>query len=167
MHTARDVADAIEAIAPLDSGVESDQLGFIHGKPASPIAGVACMWNAHTRSLAAAAEGGLDMVVCHEALWMPPQTSAWYPPVAALGIAGLSVVAREKFFQVNRLPEPLTVGRLKEIVQHGLSFGQCRLFGDGRKPITQPPGKETFAFLRLASKGPRTHTEALILRTRS
>lgn len=78
MTTARDVAHVLEQIAPLDSGVPGDQLGFVHGDPESSISGVACVWCVDSGSLRRCAESGLDMVICHEALWLPAQTSPWY-----------------------------------------------------------------------------------------
>jgi putative NIF3 family GTP cyclohydrolase 1 type 2 len=75
---ARDVADVLEGIAPLDSGVPNDELGFLYGDPQKVISGVACMWNVHTSSIRAAESQGLDLLICHEALWVPPQTSPWY-----------------------------------------------------------------------------------------
>lgn len=78
MYTARDVANVIEAIAPLDSGVPNDALGFLYGDPDAAVKGVACMWNIHSRSISAAAQEGLNMLICHEALWLRAQTSPWY-----------------------------------------------------------------------------------------
>lgn len=179
MPTARQVADVIESIAPLDSGVRHDELGFVHGRPETPVRGVGCMWNAHTRSLEQAAARGVNMIICHEALWLPPQTSNWYqgPPgpnirpnqmrrallerhgmvvyrahsnwdalpvdgvcdqaVAALGIAGLEMAARQKFFQVSRLSQPMSVLALKGVVEKALGFGQCRIFGDPGRMVSR------------------------------
>jgi putative NIF3 family GTP cyclohydrolase 1 type 2 len=78
MTTARDVADVLEAIAPIESGLPDDQLGFVYGDPAKTVQGVGCVWNAHTRSIAACAAQGLDMIICHESIWMPVQDSPWY-----------------------------------------------------------------------------------------
>lgn len=60
---------------------------------------------------------------------------------AALGIAGLKLVARQRFFTVQELPRPIRVRELQEIVARSLGFPQCRIFGDGDKSITR------FAFL--------------------
>jgi putative NIF3 family GTP cyclohydrolase 1 type 2 len=181
--TVSDVAAVFEQIAPRALGLPDDELGFVFGDPAAPVRGVACMWNVHTRSLAAAAAAGLNMVVCHEHLWLPRQTSGWYaaPPsgeihsnrvrrellerhgtvvyrshsnwdalpadgvpdqaVAALGIAGLEVVAAQRFFKVHRLPRPAPVRELRDRAAAGLGFGGCRLFGDGGRVV------ERFAFL--------------------
>jgi putative NIF3 family GTP cyclohydrolase 1 type 2 len=181
--TATDVAAVFEEIAPRSLGLPDDELGFVFGDPAAPVRGVACMWNVHARSLATAAGAGLNMVICHEHPWLPPQASPWYeaPPsgeirpnrlrrelleghrmvvyrshsnwdalpadgvpdqaAAALGIAGLEVVAAQRFFKVHRLPRPTPVRELRERAEAGLGFGGCRLFGDGERVV------ERFAFL--------------------
>ena len=84
--TARDVADVFERIAPLDSGVEGDQLGFPCGDPDREVSGLGCCWNVHTGSIKAAVAQGLDMLICHEAIWLQPQTSPWYDGPDADGI---------------------------------------------------------------------------------
>jgi putative NIF3 family GTP cyclohydrolase 1 type 2 len=61
--------------------------------------------------------------------------------VAALGIAGLEVVAAQPFFKVHRLPRPTPVRELLERAAAGLGLGGCRLFGDGGRVV------ERFAFL--------------------
>jgi putative NIF3 family GTP cyclohydrolase 1 type 2 len=78
VYTAKDIAAVFEQIAPRDSGLPDDELGFIYGDPETIVRGVACMWNAHTRSIALAVERGLNMIVCHEALSMGAQHSPWY-----------------------------------------------------------------------------------------
>jgi len=180
---ARDVAEVLERIAPLDSGITGDQLGFVWGEPDSEVNGVGCLWCVHTASLRECAEGGLDMIVCHEAIWLPGQTSKWYQgpgssdifsnrerreliqkhavviyrshsnwdalpkdgiadaAVAALGIEGLKTVARQKFFSVQELPKAVTVRDFQGLVEGGLGFLGCRLFGDAAKRIRR------FAFL--------------------
>jgi putative NIF3 family GTP cyclohydrolase 1 type 2 len=181
--TATEVAAVFEEIAPRSLGLPDDELGFVFGDPATPVRGVACMWNVHTRSLADAAAAGLNLVVCHEHLWLPDQASGWYDPpasgqnrsnrlrrellerhrmvvyrshsnwdalpadgvpdraVAALGIAGLAVVAAQRFFKVHRLPRPMPVRELRARAEAGLGFGAGRLFGDGDLVV------ERFAFL--------------------
>jgi hypothetical protein len=42
MPTAREVAMAFERIAPLESGVPGDELGFIFGNPDRIVRGVGC-----------------------------------------------------------------------------------------------------------------------------
>ncbi len=86
MTTARDVARVVEQIAPLTLGLPGDQLGFQYGNPDQEISGVACLWNVHTASLRACAAQGLDMIICHEGLWMPADDSPWYDVPTAEGI---------------------------------------------------------------------------------
>lgn len=78
MYTARQVADVFERIAPLDSGVRNDQLGFLFGDPAQPVTGVACLWAVDLRSIGACVEQGLNFILCHESPWLPKQESPWY-----------------------------------------------------------------------------------------
>ncbi|MGC9348890.1 MAG: Nif3-like dinuclear metal center hexameric protein [Anaerolineae bacterium] len=78
MVIARDVANALEEIAPIDSGIPDDELGFVYGDPEKTVVGVGCAWNVHTRSIEACAAQGLDMMICHESIWMPAQESPWY-----------------------------------------------------------------------------------------
>jgi putative NIF3 family GTP cyclohydrolase 1 type 2 len=61
--------------------------------------------------------------------------------VAALGIARLREVARERFFSVQELPEPMSVRELREQAGQGLGFDACRVFGDENQVIHR------FAFL--------------------
>ena len=84
MSNARQIADVFETIAPIASGIAGDELGFIYGNPDQEVRGVGCMWIASAQSIAAAAREGLNMIICHEALWMPPQHSPWYsgPPAS-------------------------------------------------------------------------------------
>lgn len=85
--SARFVADVFETIAPLDSGIEGDQLGFQYGDPAQIVTGIGCCWNVHTGSIQAAAEQGINMLICHEAIWLSSQTSPWYDGPTADEIA--------------------------------------------------------------------------------
>lgn len=182
-YTAHDVARIFEDIAPLSSGVPGDQLGFQFGDPDQTVTGLACMWAAHALSIRTAVEQGLNMLLCHEAIWARYEESPWYnvPPedeivvndlrrqlltrhglvvyrahsnwdaapvdgvpdqaVAALGIPDLREVARERFFSVQELPEPLTVAELQAQAARGLGYESCRVFGDAGKPIRR------FAFL--------------------
>tara|TARA_B100000029_G_scaffold508292_1_gene594827 strand:+ start:530 stop:1330 length:801 start_codon:yes stop_codon:yes gene_type:complete len=177
MYTAEDIAKVFEKIAPLDSGVPGDQLGFVYGNPNTEVKGIACLWNVHTQSIRLCAEHNLNMIICHEGIWHPPQKSPWYegPPedriysnlkrrellekhamvvyrshsnwdalvkdgvhdqaVSSLEIEGITVVARQKFFAVVELPDPMTINDLNQRVQQGLRFSGCRLFGDGDKQI--------------------------------
>ena len=183
MHTARDVASAFERICPRESGLEGDELGFVYGDPATPVTGVACLWNVHTSSIRACISRNLNMLLCHESAWMPAQQSPWYEgpkdgeiaanqmrrqlldqhrlvvyrshsnwdglpgdgvadqAVAALGIEGLKMVARQRFFSIQELPHAMCVRDMKDVVERGLRFSGCRLFGDGGKTVKR------FAFL--------------------
>ena len=61
--------------------------------------------------------------------------------MAALGIEGLEEVKREQFFSIQQLPDAMTANKLMQHAEQGLGYSQCRLFGDGDKPIRR------FAFL--------------------
>lgn len=183
MTTARDVAAVFERIAPLSSGIPGDELGFIFGDPDQHIRGVGCCWCAHSGSIRAAAARGLDMLICHEAIWLPPQESPWYDgpaagdiasnrlrrdlleehgivvyrshsnwdalvrdgvndqAVAALGLPGLTEIARQTYFSVCELPEPIAVSGLCAAAAEGLGFDRPRLFGKPEKLVRR------FAFL--------------------
>lgn len=78
MHCASDIAKAFEQIAPLASGLPGDQLGFVHGDPETPVRGLACLWNIHAQSLGACVALEANMLICHEGIWLPEQTSGWY-----------------------------------------------------------------------------------------
>lgn len=78
MPIGHDVAQALEAIAPRETGIAGDELGFIFGDPAREVQGVACLWNVQTHSIRAAVKQGLNLLLCHEGLWLPVQTSPWY-----------------------------------------------------------------------------------------
>jgi putative NIF3 family GTP cyclohydrolase 1 type 2 len=78
MHSASDIARAFEEIAPLATGLPGDELGFIYGDPETPVRGLACLWNIHTQSLKACIALGADLIICHEGIWLPEQTSGWY-----------------------------------------------------------------------------------------
>lgn len=183
MTTAREIATLFETIAPLQSGIAGDELGFIYGDPTQAVRGIGCAWIASAATIKTAAEAGLNMLICHEGLWDYPQTSPWYDgpaaheiysnklrkslldqhgmvvyrshsnwdalkgdgvpdqAVAALGIAGLSEVARQRFFSVQALPQTQTAGWLYRRAREGLGFTGCRLFGNPDKAIRR------FAFL--------------------
>lgn len=183
MYTAKNIAEKFEKIAPVESGIKGDELGFVYGDPETQVTGLACLWNIHTQSLQACVKKNVNMIICHEHIWWPEQTSAWYDgpdkqeifannerkklldqygmvvyrshsnwdalrddgvadqAVQALGIAGLKMVARQKFFSVQELPEEMTVATLQTRMQKGLQFPACRVFGDGEKRIRR------FAFL--------------------
>ncbi|MHC4124550.1 MAG: Nif3-like dinuclear metal center hexameric protein [Planctomycetota bacterium] len=79
-YTATDIANVFEKIAPFSTGVPNDELGFIYGNHKSKVNGIACVWQVDASSITAAAEQGLNMIICHERLWLPPQKSPWYQP---------------------------------------------------------------------------------------
>jgi putative NIF3 family GTP cyclohydrolase 1 type 2 len=183
MYTANDIANAFEQIAPKEIGLSGDELGFVYGNPETKVNGLACLWNIHTQSVQACIDRKANMIICHEGIWLPKQTSDWYDgpgeqdihangerkrlldehsivvyrshsnwdaletdgvadqAVLTLGIEGLRTTERQRFFSVNQLPEEMTVERLSEVVQIGLDFHSCRVFGDGKKRIRR------FAFL--------------------
>lgn len=78
MYTARQIADIFERIAPLDSGVPGDQLGFLFGDPDQPVTGVGCVWSVDLRSIGTCIQQGLNFILCHESPWLPQQKSPWY-----------------------------------------------------------------------------------------
>jgi putative NIF3 family GTP cyclohydrolase 1 type 2 len=78
MISAKSVAQIIETIAPIDSGVPGDELGFVYGDRDVNIRGVACIWNAQTTSIQAAVDRNLDMLIVHEQLFYRPQLSYWH-----------------------------------------------------------------------------------------
>ncbi|HEY3341524.1 MAG TPA: Nif3-like dinuclear metal center hexameric protein [Anaerolineae bacterium] len=86
MTTAREIADLFETIAPITSGIAGDELGFIYGDSDQEVRGVGCTWIASAPSITAAAQAGLNMLICHEGLWLPPQDSPWYDGPAATAI---------------------------------------------------------------------------------
>jgi putative NIF3 family GTP cyclohydrolase 1 type 2 len=75
---AREIAAVLEAIAPVDSGVPGDQLGFVWGDPETEVDALGCAWCIHADSLRRCAQRDLRMVICHEGLWLPSQSSPWY-----------------------------------------------------------------------------------------
>jgi putative NIF3 family GTP cyclohydrolase 1 type 2 len=174
---AQEVAAVFEEIAPRESGVPGDELGFVWGDPATEVKGVGCAWCVDAGSLRQCVERGLNLVICHEALWLPPQKSPWYDgPVeaeiapnrmrrrllernglvvyrshsnwdglpgdgiadsatAALAIAGLTLVSRQKFFAVHELEKPRSVRQLQRIAEKGLGYAESRVFGDARRRV--------------------------------
>ncbi len=78
MYRASDIAAAFEQIAPINSGLAGDELGFIYGDPQTSVRGLACLWNIHAQSLRASVTLGANLIICHEGIWLPEQTSPWY-----------------------------------------------------------------------------------------
>jgi putative NIF3 family GTP cyclohydrolase 1 type 2 len=85
-YTARDVGAVFESIAPIGSGVAGDELGFVHGDPDVRVSTLACLWQVESRSIRLAAACGAKMLICHESIWLPRQTSSWYDGPDAAGI---------------------------------------------------------------------------------
>ncbi len=174
---ASEIAKVLEGIAPLDSGVPGDELGFVWGSSETEVSGLGCMWCVHTESIRYCAAHGINLIVCHEGIWLPGQESPWYDgpdeltihsntkrrellekhgiavyrshsnwdalahdgiadsAVAALRLDGLKEIARQKFFSVHELPAPISVQELKRVVETGVDYADCRLFGDATKLI--------------------------------
>jgi putative NIF3 family GTP cyclohydrolase 1 type 2 len=61
--------------------------------------------------------------------------------VAVLPIKGMREVARQKFFSVQELPEPMAVRTLASRIEHGLGMPGCRIWGNPWRRIRR------FAFL--------------------
>lgn len=78
MCKAREIARAFEEIAPKEIGLADDELGFVYGDPESEVTGLACLWNIHTASINSCIEKNANMIICHEGIWLPEQTSGWY-----------------------------------------------------------------------------------------
>ncbi|NQT58269.1 MAG: Nif3-like dinuclear metal center hexameric protein [Bacteroidetes bacterium] len=76
--TAKDVAKIFEEIAPLDSGVPGDELGFVFGDPEIQVTGLGCVWCVHLESIQQCIENNINMIICHESAWLYSQTSPWY-----------------------------------------------------------------------------------------
>jgi putative NIF3 family GTP cyclohydrolase 1 type 2 len=47
MYTGKDIAKVFEEIAPIESGISGDELGFVYGDPDTQVTGLACLWNIH------------------------------------------------------------------------------------------------------------------------
>jgi putative NIF3 family GTP cyclohydrolase 1 type 2 len=86
MPTGHEIARVFEQIAPLHAGVPDDELGFIFGDPSAEVTGVACLWNVQAHSIRRAVARGLNLLICHEGLWLPAQQSPWYdgPPAGEI-----------------------------------------------------------------------------------
>ena len=78
MYRASDIAKAFEEIAPIGIGLPGDELGFVYGDPETQVSGLACLWNVHAQSLQSCVNKNVNMIICHEGIWMPGQTSGWY-----------------------------------------------------------------------------------------
>ncbi|MDF1513107.1 MAG: Nif3-like dinuclear metal center hexameric protein [Anaerolineae bacterium] len=78
MYTALDIAQRFEEIAPPGTGIPGDELGFIYGDPHTHVTGLGCMWNVHAQSIQFCVDRQVNMMICHESIWLPEQTSSWY-----------------------------------------------------------------------------------------
>jgi putative NIF3 family GTP cyclohydrolase 1 type 2 len=174
---ASEVARVFQEICPLGSGIEKDEEGFVFGDPDRMISRIGCLWSVDGASLKRCLAHGLEMVFCHESIWLPVWNSQWYTApsasevtphklrrellergglvvyrchsgwdalpqdgvsdqaVAALGLPGLRTVAREKFFSVVEMPEPIEISNLARLVSEGLGFPGVRTYGDARKCV--------------------------------
>lgn len=66
---AKDVAAFLESLAPLESGVPGDDLGFSFGDPETQVSAVAVCWAPTRAVIAKAAAGGANLLVAHEPLF--------------------------------------------------------------------------------------------------
>jgi putative NIF3 family GTP cyclohydrolase 1 type 2 len=101
MATVRQIADVFEMIAPIESGIKGDELGFVFGNPGQEVRGIACMWIVTKQSISAAVEAGANMIICHEGIWMSPQTSPWYEGPAADAIH--ANIVRKELLERHRI----------------------------------------------------------------
>ncbi len=101
MYTASDIAKVFEQIAPPDSGVPGDELGFLFGDPDQQVTGIGCVWGVDTRSIQVCAGQGLNMILCHESPWLPEQTSPWYDGPGPQEIFGNC--ARRQLLEASRM----------------------------------------------------------------
>lgn len=83
---AREIAGVFETIAPLNSGIPDDELGFLWGDPNREVKRVGCVWDLNAFSIRACVRRRIDLAICHEALWRPTQESPWYEGPAAAEI---------------------------------------------------------------------------------
>ena len=78
MYKANDIATAFEEIAPIEIGLSGDELGFVYGDSQTQVTGLVCLWNIHAQSIQSCVERNANMIICHESIWLPEQTSGWY-----------------------------------------------------------------------------------------
>ena len=45
MYKASEIAKAFEEIAPKETGLANDELGFVYGNPEIEVIGLTCLWN--------------------------------------------------------------------------------------------------------------------------
>ena len=72
---AHDIAALIESVAPIESGMGGDELGFIHGDAAARVHGVVTCWSPTLSVLRRANELGANLICSHEALFFQKRWS--------------------------------------------------------------------------------------------
>ena len=83
-YRAREIAERFELIAPINSGLAGDELGFVYGNSDIEVHGLACMWQANVRSIEMAAACGANLLIVHETIFLPEQQSGWYDVPAVI-----------------------------------------------------------------------------------
>jgi len=66
---ASEVAAAIESVAPISSGMEGDELGFVYGDGDVDVTGVGVCWSPSLNVIETAAAAGCNMIASHEPLF--------------------------------------------------------------------------------------------------
>ena len=72
---ASEVAEIIESVAPISSGMPGDELGFIFGSGDVAVRGVAVCWSPTRALIEKAAQLGCNMIVSHEPLFFQKKWS--------------------------------------------------------------------------------------------
>jgi putative NIF3 family GTP cyclohydrolase 1 type 2 len=147
MITAKEVAEIFEQIAPLNVGIPDDKLGFLYGDPGIAVTGVGCAWCVHTQSLRTCVERGLNLVICHEDLWMPVQSSHWYqaPPEAEI----FGNRARREILDRNRITVYRSHSNWDALPTHGVPDRAVAALGlAGAKEISR---RKFFSVIELAN----------------
>ena len=73
---AAEVAKVLETVAPISSGMEGDELGFIFGDPEIEVSGVAVCWSPTLEVIGRARELNCNLVISHEPLFFQKRWSA-------------------------------------------------------------------------------------------
>lgn len=73
---AREVAGLIEDVAPIASGMEGDELGFVYGNGKAEVHGVAVCWSPNLGVIERAEAMGCNLIVSHEPLFYQKRWSA-------------------------------------------------------------------------------------------
>jgi putative NIF3 family GTP cyclohydrolase 1 type 2 len=102
MHmAAREIAEEFEKIAPLKSGNPDDELGFIWGDSETEVHAIGCLWCATASSIQRCIDLKIQMIICHEELWLRLQISTWYEGPEKANI--YSNVKRRELLQKHEL----------------------------------------------------------------